>query len=156
VTNRRPDSRAGFTLVEVAMVLAIVSILARIALPNFQEAILRARATAAVGDVEVVRTAAAAFYARSNQWPDEAPAGVVPEGLAADLPDGFTFDRGDYQLDWERWTLPEVQGSAGSNTLLGVSIATDDELLGNAVAALMGPQGWYTLGNNATFLVSGM
>ena len=156
MTTARPNARAGFTLVEVAMVLAIVSILARIALPNVQEAITRARATAAVGDVEVVRTAAAAFYARSNQWPGEAPAGVVPEGLDADLPDGFTFDRGTYQLDWERWTLPEVPGGSSSNTLLGVSISTEDELLGNAVAALMGPRGWYTLGHNATFLVSGM
>jgi hypothetical protein len=81
---------------------------------------------------------------------------VIPQGLAEDLPEGFTFDRGIYQLDWERWTLPEVPGASSTNTLIGVSIATDDELLGNAVAALMGPRGWYTLGHNATFLVSGM
>ena len=46
--------RSGFTLVEV---VAVVSILARIALPNVQEALIRARAAAAMGDVEVVRTA---------------------------------------------------------------------------------------------------
>jgi prepilin-type N-terminal cleavage/methylation domain-containing protein len=152
--------RGGFTLVEIAIVLAIVSILVRLAIPEVDEALTRARAAAAVGDVEVVRTAAAAYYARSNQWPEEAPAGIVPTGLEQDLPEGFSFDRGDYTLDWDRWTLPgEVPDSgaaAAPKTLLGISIATDDELLGNAVAGLMGPRGWYTLGNSATFLVEGI
>jgi prepilin-type N-terminal cleavage/methylation domain-containing protein len=150
----RRGGRAGFTLVELAMVLAIVSIVVRIALPNVQEALTRARATAAVGDVEVVRVAAAAYYARSSEWPEEAPAGVIPEGLAQDLPAGFSFDRGAYRLDWDRFTLADSLPGAG--TLLGISIATDDPLLGNAVAALIGPRGWYTLGNNATFLVEAM
>jgi prepilin-type N-terminal cleavage/methylation domain-containing protein len=149
--------RAGFSLVEVVMVMAVASILARIALPNVQEALTRTRAAAAVADVEVVRVAAAAYYARTNQWPADAPAGVVPEGLGADLPVGFTFDRGEYLLDWERWTLPQgLPGTPASTLLLGVSIAAEDEMLGNAVMALMGPQGWYTLGNNATFLVEGI
>ena len=154
--SARRGGRAGVTLVEIAMVLALVSIIARIALPSVQESLTRARATAAVGDVEVVRVAAAAYYARSNEWPAEAPAGVIPEGLAQDLPAGFSFDRGSYRLDWDRYTLADSLPGSGVSTLLGISIATDDALLGNAVAALIGPRGWYTLGNNATFLVDTM
>jgi prepilin-type N-terminal cleavage/methylation domain-containing protein len=152
----RRSGRAGFTLVELAMVLALVSIVARIALPNVQESLTRARATAAVGDVEVVRVAVAEYHERSNEWPEEAPAGVVPEGLAQDLPAGFSFDRGTYRLDWDRYTLADSVPGSGAGTLLGISITTDDPLLGNAVAALIGPRGWYTLGNNATFLVDAM
>ena len=156
------DARArrglgGFTFAEVIVVVALVSIIARIALPNVQEALTRARAAAAVGEVDVVRTAAAAHYARTRQWPQDAPAGVVPTGLEEDLPEGFSFDRGAYLLDWERWTLPDgLPDGSGPEILLGISIATEDELLGNTVAALMGPQGWYALGNHATFLVEGI
>ena len=60
-----PD-RGGFTLVEMVVVVAVVSILARIALPSFEEAIIRARAAAAMGDVEVVQTAAANYHTRTN------------------------------------------------------------------------------------------
>jgi len=138
------------------MVVAVASILTRIALPTVQESIVRARAAAALGDVEVVRLAAAAYYARTNEWPAEAPPGMVPEGLEEDLPAGFSFDRETYLLDWERWTLPSgLPDGSGPRILLGISIAAEDNLLANAVAALLGPQGWYSLGNNATFLVDG-
>jgi hypothetical protein len=40
--------------------------------------------------------------------------------------------------------------------LLGVSVATDDELLGNAVAGLVGTTGWYSLGHSNTFLIDVM
>jgi prepilin-type N-terminal cleavage/methylation domain-containing protein len=151
--NRR--SAAGFTLVEMLVVVAIVSILARIALPNLQEAAIRARAAAALGDVEVVRTAAANYHARTNEWPAEAAPGTVPAELVQDLPEGFSFDKGAYRLDWERWALPDGLPDSGAHTLIGVSIATDDELLGNAVAALVGPNGWYSVGHSNTFLIDG-
>lgn len=151
----RAAARAGFTLVEMLLVVAVVSILARIALPNFQEAAIRARAAAALGDVEVVRTAAANYHARTNAWPAEAAAGVVPSELVQDLPEGFSFERSGYELDWDRWTIPGGLPGTGAHTLLGVSITTDDELLGNAVAALVGPNGWYSLGHSNTFLIDG-
>jgi prepilin-type N-terminal cleavage/methylation domain-containing protein len=156
-TTTRHARDGGFTLVELVVVVAVVSILTRIALPNVQEALLRARATAARGDVEVVRTAALNYYARTSQWPAEAAAGELPPELVGDLPEGFTFDRGTYLLDWDRWTLPDgLPGSPEPRTLVGVSVSTDDELLGNAVAALVGPSGWYSLGHSNTFLIDGM
>ena len=147
--------RGGFTMVEMIVVVAIVSILARIALPNLQEAAIKARAAAALGDVEVIRTAAANYHARTNQWPADAAEGVVPPELVQDLPEGFSFDHGEYKLDWEVWSLPDGLPSSGAHTLIGVSIATDDELLGNAVAALVGPNGWYSVGHSNTFLIDG-
>jgi prepilin-type N-terminal cleavage/methylation domain-containing protein len=151
------SERGGFTLVELVLVVAILSILARLALPSLQEATLRARAAAALGDVEVVRTAAANYHARTNAWPADAVAGQVPPELVSDLPEGFTFDRGEYQLDWDRFSLPVgMPGWSGGRTLLGVSVTTPDELLGNAVAALVGTGGWYGIGHTNTFLIDGM
>ena len=74
----------------------------------------------------------------------------------ADLPAGFTFNRGEYQLDWEQWSLPDGVGDdSGPHLLLGISITTSDSLLGNAVASLVGSNGWYSLGNSYTFFVDG-
>jgi prepilin-type N-terminal cleavage/methylation domain-containing protein len=149
--------RGGFTLVEMVVVVAVVSILARIALPNLQESVIRARAAAAMGDVDVVRTAAANYHARTNLWPVETPPGVVPPELTQDLPEGFIFERGEYQLDWEHWSLPDgLPPHTAAKTLIGVSIITSDDLLGNAVAALIGNNGWYSLGRSYTFLVEGL
>ncbi len=147
-------ARGGFTLVEMVFVAAVVSIVARIALPSFPESVIRTRAISALGDVDVVRTAAANYHARSNLWPSETPPGVVPPELVADLPEGFAFERGEYQLDWEQWSLPDgIPPHTGAKTLIGVSIITTDDLLGNAVAALIGNNGWYSMGNSYTFLV---
>ena len=82
---------------------------------------------------------------------------MVPPELLADLPDGFTFERDEYQLDWEQWSLPDgIPPNSGPMTLIGVSIATTDDLLGNAVAGLIGNNGWYSMGNSYTFLVEGI
>lgn len=141
---------------ELIVVIAVISILARLALPSFQESVIRARAAAAMGDVDVVRTAAANYHARANQWPADAPAGVVPPELVEDLPEGFTFERDGYRLDWEIWVLPDgIPPHTGPRTLVGVSIVTDEELLGNAVGGLMGGSGWYSMGNAYTFLIEG-
>lgn len=152
---RRTDRR-GFTLVELIVVIAVISILARLALPTFQESVIRARAAAALGDVDVVRTAAANYHARSNRWPADAPPGVVPPDLLEDLPEGFTFEREGFKLDWEVWALPDgIPPHTGPRTVVGVAIVTDDELLGNAIGGLMSGNGWYSMGNTYTFLVEG-
>ena len=158
--SRGPGRRgryAGFTLTEMVVVAAVMSILARIALPNFQEAVIQARAASALGDVNVVRNCCSQLPRPFQQMARRGPPWGVPPELLADLPDGFTFERDEYQLDWEQWSLPDgIPPNSGPMTLIGVSIATTDDLLGNAVAGLIGNNGWYSMGNSYTFLVEGI
>ena len=58
MNRRRRLVRKGFTLIELMIVVTIVGLLARIAIPRVNQFRLRARATKIVGDLEVMRTAA--------------------------------------------------------------------------------------------------
>lgn len=150
----RQDRRRGFTMVEVLVVVAVASILTRLAIPSVQEALLRARATEAVADLRVVEVAARQFNADTGLWPPEANPGEVPPELLPYLPEGFSFAFEGYRLDWEHWILPQgLPSDPDADELVGVSLVTDRDDLGLAAAELLGPSGWYTVGDHYTRLL---
>ncbi len=152
--SRRDTRRAGFTLVELLVVTAIVGILAGLAIPNLRTMILRARAAEVAGDLEVVRVAALNYNAQNHSWPTEAAVGNVPSGLDIFLPDNFSFDGNGYQLDFENWSLPSgLPGDPGTRTLIGVSVSTADAQLGNALIEFMGGAIVFSVGNTHTIVI---
>ena len=69
------------------------------------------------------------------------------------LPEGFSFDRARYQLDWENWVLP--QGLPGDPTvrgLIGISITTSDRSLGLALMDVIPVNAKFALGETYTFI----
>ncbi len=81
---RRPR-RAGFSLVEVMVLVLILSVLAMAAVPTLQRIQRRAKTTAVVGDF---RTFAAAFDSYAHEmggWPGEVAAGAIPPGMSQRL-----------------------------------------------------------------------
>lgn len=144
---------SGFTLVEVVTVVMIVSFLTRIALPQMQEVRVRARAAAVRSEFQVVRLAAQTFYADNFVWPNDTDAGVTPSELVEDLPQGYSFDRGDYLLNWEHWILPNgLPNDPTVRAVIGVSVTTEDRALGAAVLDMMNEAASYQLGNTYTFI----
>lgn len=59
---------AGFTLIELMLVVAIIGILAAIAIPNFARLQLRARAAEGKTNVAAIRTAQEGYYAEFSTY----------------------------------------------------------------------------------------
>ena len=146
--------RGGFTLVELLLVVAIVGILAQIAIPNYRAITMKARAAAAVGDIEVIEQAVRNYQGNIHAWPSESAAGDIPSGLLPYLPEGFSFTRDDYVLDWEAFDLPGgLPGDPETTTILGVAIVTGNVELGEALVDIFGETMWYVVGNSYTRII---
>ncbi|MCA9411277.1 MAG: prepilin-type N-terminal cleavage/methylation domain-containing protein [Candidatus Omnitrophica bacterium] len=65
------SSQNGFTLIELLIVIAIILILIAIALPNFLEAQIRAKATKARADLRGIGQALEAYYLDFHYYPGE-------------------------------------------------------------------------------------
>jgi len=142
-------------MVEVVTVAVVVGTLVRMALPNFHDILMKARAAEVFGDFETVRVAVDNYYADHYQWPADAYTGQIPSGLAEYLPDGYQFDQAGYRIDWENWILPNgLPQDPEAGVLLGISIVTEDRELGQAVIDFLGgAMANYTLGTKYTFVV---
>lgn len=62
-------SRHAFTLIELLVVVAVISILAAIAVPNFLAAQMRAKVSRAQADMRSIRTALEAYAVDENTYP---------------------------------------------------------------------------------------
>jgi prepilin-type N-terminal cleavage/methylation domain-containing protein len=133
--TRRGD---GFTLVELAIVLVILGVIAAVAIPSYVNLLRDTRAMQAVADLYAVRAAAYLNYGDTARWPIEAPAGVPPLEIAERLPPDFRFVREHYRIDWENWIgAPRRSGDPRIGIEVGVSIVTRDTKLLEAVEGLL-------------------
>ena len=142
---RSRKSRGGYTLVELLTVMVLISILAALAQPRLHRALLQARAAAVIGDLDMVKAAVITYESDRGRWPEEAGPGIVPPGLEPYLPEGFSFVKPEYELDYDN--------RVGSGVFeVGVAVVTRNEELGRAVFALLGGAA-YSLGDRHTWVV---
>ena len=77
--NARRRRSGGFTLIELMLVVTIIGVLANIALPAYQEYVIRSRMTEAFTLAEPAQKAVSDYYDRWGRLPaDNASAGVHP------------------------------------------------------------------------------
>ncbi len=86
----------GFTLIELMIVVAIIGILAAIAIPAYQDYVIRSQVTEGLAMAGASKASVAEFYANRGAWPaDNAAAGVG----ARDRHQGQVC-RPDYDPQW--------------------------------------------------------
>ena len=143
--------RAGFTHVELLVVMIIIGLLAGIALLKYVDLRATARTAALTGDFRSVTVAALNYYADTEQWPPEAGAGMVPTGLGPYLPGGLngTFTRPEYVLDYDN------QSVAGT-PLISIAVTTaDPRLLAKMISTFASRAPFYVNGGTVSYLIAG-
>ena len=140
---------------EILIVLIIVGLLVQIAYPRYHEMKRQAVAGKATADYHAIKLASYAYYTEQQTWPAEQPANTVPPELAADLPEGFTFDRGEYTLDWQNWQLPNgLPQFPQSRMLTALTISTTDSMLALTILNKLGSRTLhFNAGNSTTFVI---
>jgi type II secretory pathway pseudopilin PulG len=76
------------------VVVTIISMIMTMAVPSYQRIQRKARASALVNDFRVFAAVFQSYAHENGAWPDEAPAGVIPNGITSD------------ELQTDAWTKP--------------------------------------------------
>ena len=101
---KKSTKRTGFTLVELAVVIVIIGVLAAFAVPRFRSAVERSKASEAFTYLSSFRAAQEVYHARMAEYADAnaVTAGVLDFEMAA--PKYFsvgTVTNTDTEADWE-------------------------------------------------------
>ena len=108
--------KKGFTLIELMIVIAIITILASIAVPMFARNTLQAKIAKALAELDTIRTAANIYSHDTKQL---VPVGNSGDGLVANTA-GLSNWRGPYMDRWKNdpWDNPyEIFDNGTSPTI---------------------------------------
>jgi general secretion pathway protein G len=94
-TPGEPRRQAGFTLIELITVIALVAILAAIALPNYRVAIVQSKEAVLKEDLYRLRDLIDQYYLDKGQYPASLDA-LVEDGYLRKLPN----DPMTQEADW--------------------------------------------------------
>ncbi len=148
--------RRGFTLVELITVVFVLSILATMGLLKYIDLRNNARAAQVAEELHAIQIAAFSYYSDNEQWPPEAGAGAVPNGLSPLLPGqlALSFDRGEYLLDWDNFG--SGGGLLGGGTgVIAISVTTTDPKLLAKLAQYLSGGPFFVAGGKLTYLIAG-
>jgi prepilin-type N-terminal cleavage/methylation domain-containing protein len=146
--------RRGFTFIEVLVVVIVLSILASLAILKYMDLKHRAISASATADLQAVRIAAYSAWYEHGTWPGESGGGTVPAGLAPYLPGGFSFNKPEYQLDWDNFVPPGGGPSGGMQ--LGVVVSSTNARLMKTLQDNLGSKApFFAVGGTLTFVIIG-
>ena len=126
--------RAGFTLIEIMIAVAIIGILGTVAVVNFTANIEKAKKTAAQEAVGNLKNAVMTYYLQTKKYPNDLRALIEASGDEEPILDG-----GDAVLEdpWGTEYKYERKGSRIIVTSAGpdLSFGTEDDVSSNKIAS---------------------
>jgi len=140
VTSRKIRVQAGFTLVELLIVVAIVAILANIALPTYSDYITRSKLSEAQSYLSAMRTKVEQYYLDQRTY-----VGACAAGTVAPLPTAAEVKYFTYSCPSLTATTYTVQATGVSAQGTGGFSFSINEL--NAKATTAVPAGWTANGS---------
>jgi prepilin-type N-terminal cleavage/methylation domain-containing protein len=150
----RRKGEAGFTLLELMIVCAVIGIIANIAIPGLISAMYRAKAGKIIEDYTTLRTMVHQYYADKSSFPGDQGPGIEPPELSPYLQSRIIWDHGDYQYDWELWEdSAGVATQPGTGVMVGFSIVTTDPALTAALHHMYKGIILDTIPNHTTFVI---
>ncbi len=90
MTNKLFCNRQGFTLIELMIVVSIIGVLASIAVPNYQQSVIRTREAVLSETLHAFRKAIDEYHADKGKYPDTLSDLVESKYLKALPVDPFT------------------------------------------------------------------
>jgi type IV pilus assembly protein PilA len=109
--KRRVDA-GGFTLIEMMAVVAVIAILATLAIPSFQDRIVRAQIVEAVGIADIAKPQIAAAWAIAHAMPvDNAAAGLPSaDKIVGNLVTSVVVDNGAIDITFGNRVNSSIRG----------------------------------------------
>ena len=126
---------AGFTLVEIMIVVAIISLLAVIAVPAFMRARQRSQNAKFINALRVGSDAVQIYATEHNAYPPDVNRGIVPPGLASYLDPTFNWTGAtpiggrwdwDFNVSSVKAAISVVEPAAGVEQLQAIDQQFDD------------------------------
>jgi len=101
MADRKPNGAAGFTLLELLVVMTIIGILAAVAIPALRDSPQRAREAALKSDLFTMRSTIDQFHGDKGYYPPDL-ATLVSEGYLRQIPvDPMTKSRDTWVVSYE-------------------------------------------------------
>ena len=108
----RRRASSGFTLIELMIVISIIGIMATMAVPSYQDRVMRAQVAEGIALSQFARDAVQAQYARSHTLPaDNAAAGLPPaDRIVGNYVTGLAVQQGSIVVTFGNLSNRHLEG----------------------------------------------